>query len=109
MAFRLVASISRPDAQKTDNPVGTFLSQHILGFMARFSEVVNDIWNQYSLIEKIRCIRGLEEMIKIGKKVTRLARPQVCFVTSLDCFKTHLCEIDMCLFTIGFGSKGASV
>lgn len=77
MAFRMLATYAPPGSQKTNDPIGAFMSNHILGFMARFSEVVNDIWNQYSVIEKIRCIKGVEEMIKIGKKAIKIARPQV--------------------------------
>ena len=77
MAFRLLAS-SAPSGSEKNDAVGAFLSQHILGFMARFGEVVNDVQNQYSVIEKIRCIKGVGEMVKIGKKVIRVARPQVC-------------------------------
>lgn len=77
MAFKLLASSSPSASEEKTDPVGAFLSQHILGFMARFGEVVNDVQNQYSAIEKIRCIKGVEEMVKIGKKVIKVARPQV--------------------------------
>ena len=79
MAFRLLASFSPSGSEEKKDPVGGFLSQHILGFMARFGEVVNDVQSQYSVIEKIRCIKGVEEMVKIGKKVIKVARPQVSF------------------------------
>jgi hypothetical protein len=95
---------------KTSDPVGAFLSHHILGFMARFSEVVNDVWNQYSVIEKIRCIKGVEEMIKIGKKVIKVARPQVRFEPSprlIPQLTSH--DIGLCLSTSSSSSEGASI
>lgn len=79
MAFQILASHSHQGSENPKDPVGAFLSHHILGFMARFGDVVNDFQIQYSVIEKIRCLKGVEEMIKIGKKVIRVARPQVCF------------------------------
>jgi hypothetical protein len=79
MAFRFLATSSPSGSEEKNDAVGAFLAQHILGFMARFGEVVNDVQNQYSVIEKIRCIKGVEEMVKIGKMVIRVARPQVGF------------------------------
>ena len=78
--------------------------------MARFGEVVNDVQNQYSVIEKIRCIKGVEEMVKIGKKVIKVARPQVSFQPSaLPTSELTLHQIGLCLFATSPGSTGASV
>jgi hypothetical protein len=78
--------------------------------MARFSEVVNDIQNQYFVIEKIRCIKGIEEMVKIGKNVIKVARPQVRAKTSTPFFLTDLTNATgVCLSTISTGSEGASI
>ena len=110
MAFRLLASSSPSGSDEKTDAVSAFLSQHILGFMARFGEVVNDIQNQYALIDKIRCIKGVEEMVKIGKKVIRVARPQV----SSQLFH-HLHEWLMvalkglCIFTTSFGATRATI
>jgi hypothetical protein len=109
MAFRLLASSSHFGSEKND-AVGAFLQQHILGFMARFGEVVNDVQNQYSVIEKIRCIKGVEEMVKIGKKVIKVARPQVGFQpVALPISELTFHQIGLCLFATSLSSTRASV
>lgn len=109
MAFRTLASHSHQGAENPNDPVGAFLSHHILGFMARFGDVVNDFQIQYSVIEKIRCLKGVEEMIKIGKKVIRVARPQVCFKSRIIVYCLTSGQIGLCPVAAGDGSKRASV
>ena len=110
MAFRLLACYAPYGSQKTNDPVGAFLSHHILGFMARFGEVVNDIQNQYSVIEKIRCIKGVEEMVKIGKKVIKVARPQVCLkLLYMPMLKLIFHQTGLCLSATSVGSTTASI
>lgn len=53
------------------------MEYHVLGLVARLVEPVNDIRADQALSEKKRCIRAVEEMVKIGKTFTRAARPQV--------------------------------
>ena len=64
---------------KQPNPVGAFFEQHILGLVARFVEVVNDARDEQTVTEKERCVRAVEELVKVAKTHTRVARPQVCF------------------------------
>ncbi|KAG9237915.1 protein kinase-like protein rad3 [Amylocarpus encephaloides] len=60
------------------NIVGKFLEQHILGLVARLSEVVNDSRDEQPMKEKDRCIKTFEELVKAAKTHTRIARPQIC-------------------------------
>jgi serine/threonine-protein kinase ATR len=54
------------------------MQQHALGLATRFSEVINDsVMLGPSMYERRRCIRALEEMVRIGKSYVRIARPQV--------------------------------
>ncbi len=63
--------------RNTASPVGLFLELHMLGLVASISEVINDTRDQYSTIEKGRSVKAIEEMVKVAKSHTRVARPQV--------------------------------
>lgn len=64
--------------QKKGNVTGRFLHSHMLGLMARLTDVINDSMSINPTVqEQRRCIRALEEMIKICKDYARIARPQV--------------------------------
>lgn len=61
------------------NLVGRFLQSYVLGLMARLTDVINDTISTHPpILEQRRCIRALEEMIKVCKSYARIARPQVC-------------------------------
>jgi serine/threonine-protein kinase ATR len=65
---------------KKDNMVGRFLQNYILGLMARLADVINDsVSSTPPVMEQRRCIRALEEMIRLGKGYVRIARPQVSY------------------------------
>nr|XP_036588838.1 protein kinase Rad3 (phosphatidylinositol 3) [Colletotrichum truncatum]KAF6800480.1 protein kinase Rad3 (phosphatidylinositol 3) [Colletotrichum truncatum] len=68
------------------NVVGRFLQSYILGLMARLADVINDM----PLVcphpeEQRRCIRAMEEMIRLCKAYVRIARPQIsaCLLSAL--------------------------
>ncbi len=54
-----------------------FLEQHILGLVARISEVVNDSREERSMIDKRLSVKALIEMVLLGQASVRIARPQV--------------------------------
>lgn len=54
-----------------------FLEQHLLGLVARLSELVNDPRDEYPIQEKERCVKAFEELVKLAKSHARTARPQV--------------------------------
>ncbi|TEA10637.1 Protein kinase rad3 [Colletotrichum sidae] len=63
---------------KKGNTIGRFLQSYILGLMARLADVINDM----PLLcpppeEQRRCIRAMEEMIRLCKAYVRIARPQI--------------------------------
>lgn len=64
--------------QKRGNPVGAFLELHVLGLVARISEVVNDSRDEHSAKQKERFVKALEELVKVAKSHARVARPQMC-------------------------------
>jgi serine/threonine-protein kinase ATR len=65
--------------QKKANITGRFLQTQMLGLMARFADVINEqMFAIYTVKEQLRCIRAMEEMIRVCKDYARIARPQVC-------------------------------
>jgi serine/threonine-protein kinase ATR len=50
---------------------------HILGLVARVNEVVNDSRDEQSVKQKERFVKAVEELVKVAKSHTRIARPQV--------------------------------
>ena len=77
MAAMILAS-NKETKQKKGNLVGRFLQSHLLGLMARLTDVINDVLSDISAVqEQQRCIRAMEEMIRVCKDYARIARPQV--------------------------------
>lgn len=71
-------SASGETKQKKAHATGRFLQEQALGLIIRLTDVFNDTSNLGSVIEEQkRCIKAIEEMIRIGKTYIRLARPQV--------------------------------
>ncbi|KAI9826145.1 MAG: serine/threonine-protein kinase M1 [Thelocarpon impressellum] len=83
-AIHVLATLATPKAgqlkasSRKSALIGPFFEAHVLGIMAQFSDVVNDIRVQQPYLEKKRCLRGVEEMIKLGKGHTSNALPQIC-------------------------------
>lgn len=57
--------------------MGVFFEHHLLGIVARLSEVINDSRDEYPTKEKERCVKAFEELVRVAKNYTRTARPQV--------------------------------
>ncbi|KAH8816823.1 protein kinase-like protein rad3 [Xylogone sp. PMI_703] len=66
------------ESGKKKNMVGSFLEQHILGYVAQLSEIVNDIREEHPMSEKKRCVKVVEEMVRVSKSRAGIARPQIC-------------------------------
>lgn len=62
---------------KNADPLGTFFENNVLGIMAQFSDTIHDVKGRSTPIEKIRCLRGIAEMIKLVKGCASSALPQV--------------------------------
>src|SRR5262245_39739680 len=73
----VIMSSTKETRQKKTNLIGRFLQPHVLGLMARLTDVINDSTSQPPVLEQRRCIRALEEMIRVCKAYSRIARPQV--------------------------------
>jgi serine/threonine-protein kinase ATR len=69
-------SHSKPNA-KASRMVASFFEAHILGIMTEYS---NSIGDAFSLppSEKVRCVKAIEQMIKLTKNKVSVALLQVC-------------------------------
>lgn len=55
--------------------LGSFFEAHVLGIMAQFSNSIDS--TVLYRAEKIRCIKGVEQMITLAKGNITIALPQV--------------------------------
>ncbi|KAI4170794.1 MAG: hypothetical protein LQ343_004683 [Gyalolechia ehrenbergii] len=56
---------------------GSFFETHVLGIMANLSDTINDSKGTQAAGEKLRCLRAIQEMIKIAKSNVNNALPQI--------------------------------
>ncbi|RDA91201.1 hypothetical protein CP533_4836 [Ophiocordyceps camponoti-saundersi (nom. inval.)] len=86
MATTILKSNKDPKLKKS-NVIGRFLQSHVLGLMARLTDVINDSVSTHPpILEQRSCIRTLEEMIKVCKGYARIARPQMsaCLLSAIS-------------------------
>lgn len=57
--------------------IGAFFEDSVLGIIVQSSDAINDPSISQSIPEKKRCLRGIEEMIKLAKHHISNALPQV--------------------------------
>ncbi|KAI0125275.1 phosphatidylinositol 3 [Xylariales sp. AK1849] len=80
-------STSGEPKQKKAHATGRFLFDQVLGLVARLTDIFNGPSSNRSVIEEQkRCIKAMEEMIRIGKAHIRIARPQIsaCILSSMS-------------------------
>ncbi|KAI1263882.1 phosphatidylinositol 3 [Xylariaceae sp. FL1019] len=66
------------ESKRKSQATGRFLHHHALGLMAQLTDVINDISaDRAPFYERRRCLKAMEEMIRIGKNDVRIARPQI--------------------------------
>ena len=76
----------RGSARKMDS-IGPFFESHVLGIMALLADTINDGKGPQPILEKIRCLGAIREMIKLAKSYVSNGLPQVrifhfCFLGS---------------------------
>jgi hypothetical protein len=77
---------------------GVFLEHHILGIVSGLTDEVNDPRSKYSTFERRRSVKTLEELVKVARKNTRAARPQVSTLIDLRAANKNAQTVtDMCL------------
>lgn len=81
-----ILSANKETRLRKGNIIGRFLQSHILGLMARLTDVINDPAMVHpGEIEQRNCIRALDEMISLCQTHARVARPQIsaCLLAAL--------------------------
>ena len=66
----------RGTARKVDS-IGPFFEIHVLGIMALLADTINDGKGPQPILEKIRCLGAIREMIKLAKSHVSNGLPQV--------------------------------
>ena len=70
-------SSSAKGSKHKRDPVGLFFEEYVLAIVTLFSETIDDSKGIHTNAEKKRCLRGLRQMIEIGKTHVYKAVPQV--------------------------------
>ncbi|KAL8939500.1 MAG: hypothetical protein Q9216_003328 [Gyalolechia sp. 2 TL-2023] len=70
---------------------GSFFETHVLGIMANLSDTINDSKGTQAAGEKLRCLRAIQEMIKIAKSNVNNALPQIS-----ACLRSALKNPELC-------------
>jgi len=65
-----------------DRTTAIFFELHALGIMASFSDVIES--PNYPPVTKKRCLRGIEEMIRIARGNIIIAVPQVGSIRAIE-------------------------
>ncbi|KAK3363362.1 phosphatidyl inositol 3-kinase-like protein [Lasiosphaeria hispida] len=76
----------RDKKAKKSHITGRYLQQHALGLATRLSEVINDSLDLHPpVLERRRCLRAMEEMIRVCHTYVCIARPQIsaCLISAL--------------------------
>ena len=69
-------SSSRGTARKV-NVIGPFFETHVLGIMALLADTINDGKGPQPVLEKVRCLGAIREMIKLAQSHVSNGLPQV--------------------------------
>ncbi|GAM91485.1 hypothetical protein ANO11243_095360 [Dothideomycetidae sp. 11243] len=66
--------------------LSSFFENHILGIMTQFSETIEDASENTVIQHKIRCLKGIEEMINLARSDINIAVPQIraCLRSAID-------------------------
>ena len=63
--------------------LGPFFEDHVLGIMAHFSDTINDGLDSQPMLEKLRCLGAIREMLTLAKSHISSGLPQVVLQWSL--------------------------
>lgn len=63
---------------RKSNGTGSFFENHVLGIMAHLSDIINESKGLQVATDKIRCLRAIQEMMRIARDNITNALPQVC-------------------------------
>lgn len=75
--------------------IGPFFETHVLGIMALLADTINDGKGPQPVLEKIRCLGAIREMIKLARSHVSNGLPQVytpfsIHLTSANLFRRYV-------------------
>lgn len=70
-------SVSGRGTARNVDCIGSFFQAHVLGIMALLADTINDGKGPQPILEKIRCLGAIREMIKLAKSHISNGLPQV--------------------------------
>ncbi|KAL8671782.1 MAG: hypothetical protein Q9168_003729 [Polycauliona sp. 1 TL-2023] len=112
-AIHFLASLSygkhgtpRGTARKS-TMTGSFFDTHVLGIMAHLSDTINESKGSQITAEKIRCLKAVQEMMRVAKSHVNNALPQIsaCLRSALE--NPELCNEAFISWTAMIGTSGA--
>ena len=97
-------SVSGRGTARKINLIGPFFETHVLGIMALLADTINDGKGPQPILEKIRCLGAIREMIKLAKSHVSSGLPQVSSLHFLSSRFTLIrrLHIDMCMSSIRY-------
>lgn len=81
-ALRFLANVThgKPSSSRGSrrhDTLGPFFHNYVLGIMALLADTINDGKGPQPLLDKLRCLKAIREMILLGKSHVRSGLPQV--------------------------------
>jgi len=82
MALSVVGNLlvdAKDKKAKKSHIIGRYVEQHALGLASKLGETITDsVGSNPPAQERRRCLRAMEEMIRVCRSYVCIARPQVC-------------------------------
>ena len=76
-ALHFLAETTQGKLARKVDCIGPFFETHVLGIMALLADTINDGKGPQPILEKIRCLSAIREMIKLAKSHVSNGLPQV--------------------------------
>ncbi|KAL8774572.1 MAG: hypothetical protein Q9209_000945 [Squamulea sp. 1 TL-2023] len=86
---------------------GSFFETHVLGIMSHLSDTINESKGTQIIAEKIRCLKAVQEMLRVAKTHVNNALPQIsaCLRSALEI--KELCNEAFISWTAMIGTSSA--
>ena len=69
--------------------IGPFFENHVLGIMALLADAINDGKGPQPLLEKLRCLKAIREMITLARSHVSSGLPQVMSPSSVRAIEAY--------------------
>ncbi|KAL8641328.1 MAG: hypothetical protein Q9228_001843 [Teloschistes exilis] len=92
---------------RKSNVTGLFFENHVLGIMAHLSDIINESKGLQVATDKIRCLRAIQEMMRVARDNVTNALPQIsaCLRSAIE--NPELCNEAFLSWMVMMASVGA--